>query len=41
MYSNSRGGWNKRRGDAKVAKSINVELGINVEGEDFLIKTST
>ena len=25
MYSNSRGGWNKRRGDAKVAKSINVE----------------
>ena len=30
--SNSRGGWNKRRGDAKVAKSINVEVGLNVEG---------
>ena len=22
---NKRGGWNKRRGDAKVAKSVNVE----------------
>ena len=29
--SNSRGGWNKRRGGAKVAKSINVEVGINME----------
>ena len=28
----SRGGWNKRGGGAKVAKSINVEVGINVEG---------
>ena len=38
MYShlsNSRGGWNKRRGGAKVAKSINVEVGINVEGGIF------
>ena len=34
--SNSRGGWNKRRGGAKVAKSINVEVGINVEGGIFL-----
>ena len=31
--SNNRGGWNKRGGRAKVAKSINVEVGINVEGE--------
>ena len=28
--SNNRGGWNKRGGRAKVAKSINVEVGINV-----------
>ena len=33
--SNSCGGWNKRGGGAKVAKSINVEVGINVEGEIF------
>ena len=33
--SNNRGGWNKRRGDAKVAESINVEVGINVEGGLF------
>ena len=33
--SNKRGGWNKRGGGAKVAKSINVEGGI------FLEKTST
>ena len=40
--SNSRGGWNKRRGVAKVAKSINVEVGTNVDGGwDFLEKTST
>ena len=26
------GGWNKRGGGAKVAKSLNVEVGINVEG---------
>ena len=34
MYShlsNSRGDWNKRGGSAKVAKSINVKFGINVE----------
>ena len=30
--SNSRGGQNKRGGGAIVAKSINVEVGINVEG---------
>ena len=29
--SNNRGGWNKREGSAKVAKSINMEIGINVE----------
>ena len=29
------GGWNNRGGDAKVAKSINVEVGINVEGGIF------
>ena len=33
--SKSQGGWNKRRGGAKVAKSINVEDGF------FLEKTST
>jgi hypothetical protein len=26
------GGWNKRGGGTKVAKSLNVEVGINVEG---------
>ena len=31
--SNKRGGWNKRGGGAKFAKSLNVEVGINVEGE--------
>ena len=30
--SNNCGGWNKRGGGAKVAKSVNVEVGINVEG---------
>ena len=29
---NKRGGWNKRGGGAKNAKSLNVEVGINVEG---------
>ena len=33
--SNSRGGWNKRGRGAKDAKSINVEVGINVEGGIF------
>ena len=28
QFSNNRGGWNKRGGGAKVAKSINVEGGI-------------
>ena len=32
--SNNRGGWNKG-GGAKVAKSLNVEVGINVEGGFF------
>ena len=32
---NKRGDWNKRGGGAKVAKSLNVEVGINVEGEIF------
>ena len=30
--SNKRGGWNKRGGGAKFTKSLNVEVGINVEG---------
>ena len=29
--SNKRGGWNKRGGEAKIAKLLNVEAGINVE----------
>ena len=29
--SNNLGSWNKLGGGAKVAKSINVEVGINVE----------
>ena len=33
--SNSRGGWNKRGGGAKVAKSINMEVGINGEGSIY------
>ena len=39
LYShlfNKRGAWNKRGGGgAKVAKSLNVELGINEEGGIF------
>ena len=30
--SNKRGDWNKRGGGAKVAKSLNVKVGINKEG---------
>ena len=33
--SNNRGGWNKRGGGAKLAKSINDEAEINVEGGMF------
>ena len=33
--SKKRGAWNKRGGGAKVAKSLNVEVGINVEGGIF------
>ena len=33
--SNNRGAWNKRGGGAKFEKSLNVELGINVEGGIF------
>ena len=33
--SNNHGGWNKRVEGAKVAKSINVEVGIIVEGGIF------
>ena len=33
--SRGRGGWNKHGGDAKVAKSINAEVGINVKGGIF------
>ena len=32
---NKRGAWNKRGGGAKVAKLLNVELGINVEDGIF------
>ena len=32
---NKRGGWHKRGGGAKVAKLLNVEVGINVEGWIF------
>ena len=38
LYShlfNKRGGWNKRVGGAKVAKSLNVQVGINMEGGIF------
>ena len=34
-FSNNRGGWNKRGGGAKVAKSIKMEVGINVVGGIF------
>ncbi len=33
--------WNKRRGRATVTKSINLEVGINLEGGIFWKKTST
>ena len=33
--SNNRGCWNKHGGSAKIAKSINVEVGISVEGGIF------
>ena len=33
--SNKRGGWNKRGGGAKVAKPLNVQVGINMEGGIF------
>ena len=39
--SNSRGGWNKRGGGAKVTKSINVGGWNKCVGWDFLEKTST
>ena len=32
---NKHGAWNKPGGGAKVAKSLNVELGINKEGGIF------
>ena len=33
--SNKRGVWNKRGGGAKFAKSLNMEVGINMEGGIF------
>ena len=36
--SNSQGGWNKHEGGAKVAISINVEVGINEEGGFFFLE---
>ena len=39
---NKRGGWNKRGGGAKVAKSLDKRGGWNKRGGwDFLEKTST
>jgi hypothetical protein len=42
MYSylsNKRGGWNKRGGGEKVAKSINVKVGIlQLESSPFVFK---
>ena len=35
-FSNNRGGWNKRGGEAKIAKSLNVEAGIKVEVGKYL-----
>ena len=32
---NKCGGWNKREGGAKVTKSLNMQVGINVEGGIF------
>ena len=34
-FFNKHGGWNKRGGGAKVAKLLNVQVGINVEGGIF------
>jgi hypothetical protein len=34
--SNNRGGWNKRGGEAKIAKSLNAEAGIKVEVGKYL-----
>ena len=34
--SNNRGGWNKRGEEAKIAKSLNVEAGINMEVGKYL-----
>ena len=39
--SNSRGGWNKHEGGAKVPELINEEVGMNMEGGIFWKKTST
>ena len=32
QLSNKHGGWNKLGGGAKFSKSLNMEVGINVEG---------
>ena len=34
--SNNFEGWNKRGGEAKIAKSVNMEAGINVELGKYL-----
>ena len=34
--SNNRGGWNRRGGEAKIARSLNAEAGINVEVGKYL-----
>ena len=38
-YSNltkNRGDWNKHGGEVKIAKPLNVEAGINMEGGRYL-----
>ena len=34
--SNNYGGWNKSGGEAKIAKSLNMEAGIKVEVGKYL-----
>ena len=38
IFLNSQRGWNERGGGAKVAKFINMEVGINVDGGNFCKK---
>jgi hypothetical protein len=38
--SNKHGGWNEYRGGAKVVKSLNMEVGINIFLEKKLVHNS-